>query len=365
MKIMKQILALIVILGVFPAFNLLNAEQKVEIDQIEAEKLEAIKKEAADWDAAMALQRDLLDATIEAETKRLVAERIKAETKNKEKKEKEKFDLKINIYKDPLTALYKIPYGRPHLYIPEEDLIDVNSLKKIFENNNIDTTAGWYSHQPWSTEQWNKAYKEFKNLQYEKTNTRLTFYTLDELLKILAEAKTVLKSFLPPNDYSFIFVKNKYIKKYGMNRLFTYAKLQQVITEKNLTHIRLPLKFLLIEDIETGEYVSTEEALRLIDSLLKIYLDHNEGSTRIIIENMSDRYEFHIFAKRETIKGKGFSKATMEQLFTLCEEAPFDIGYDNIFWDAKGDATIIDTEHKGEPARDCYKLKRYRVDESL
>ena len=39
----------------------------------------------------------------------------------------------------------------------------------------------------------------------------------------------------------------------------------------------------------------------------------------------------------------------------------FDIGYDNIFWDSKGDAIIIDTEYKGVRIRDCEKLQRYPV----
>ena len=284
----------------------------------------------------------------------------------KELRKKSRFN--IDFYKeDPLTALYKMPSGHFNFYIPEQDLMDINELKNIFENNDIRTGDTFLFDKQWSTKEWNKAYKYFKKAQYDEAyitsykNYNYIFYTLNELLKLLAKAKEVIGSFLPTDDFSFIFKKNNYIEKYGLNRLYTYAKLQQVITEENLTHIRLPLKFLLIEDNETGKYVSTEEALQVIDNTLKICVSPH---TECTIRPISNRYSFHIFAKKEMPNGD-FSRATMTQLFILCEKAPFDIGYDNIFSDIKGDAVIIDTEHKREPAYDCYKLKRYRVNESL
>ena len=55
----------------------------------------------------------------------------------------------------------------------------------------------------------------------------------------------------------------------------------------------------------------------------------------------------------------------MEELKILFLEAPFDIGYENIFWDSKGDAVIIDTEYNGTSTRECGKLNRYPVDDTL
>lgn len=55
----------------------------------------------------------------------------------------------------------------------------------------------------------------------------------------------------------------------------------------------------------------------------------------------------------------------MEQLKILCKRAPFDIGYDNIFWDVQGKAIIIDTEYKDTSKEDWVKLGRYPVDDSL
>ena len=285
--------------------------------------------------------------------------------------EKERF----NFYKNPLRALYEM-FGGIESYLCIPNLIDVNELKKIFENNDIYTADIFFRPKPWSPQEWNVAYETFKEAQYKGVYSEYVFYTSDELLKLLAKAKKIVKSFLPTDDFSpifierndkakfpeYVYMKKRYIKKYGINRLFTYTKLQQVITEENLTHIRLPLKFLLIEDKETGEYVSTEEALQIIDSLFKICVFKN-NSCKIL--PISDRYSLDIFAKKEINKGTGFSKATMEQLFTLCRETPFDIGYRNIFYDTEGDAIIIDTELKGEVPEDCYKLERYPVDESL
>lgn len=277
--------------------------------------------------------------------------------------ERQKWDLTINPYKnDLLTALYDSSNGSSRLYIPEEDLTDLNELKKIFTDNNI-RTVGIFSNEPWSESSWNRTYKEFKEASYEIFNTDKTFYTLDELQKILAKAKEVAKSFLPvEKNVSFITeTPNDYIKKHSIRRLFTYAKLQQVIAEKNLTHIRLPIKFLFIKDKQTNQYVSAQKALSLIDDIFKICMI----DTQFTIEPISDRYSIDIFAKREVKEGKGFSRATMEELMILCKEAPFDIGYDNIFWNAKGNAVIIDTEHKNESAKDCANLKKYPVDESL
>jgi hypothetical protein len=276
--------------------------------------------------------------------------------------EKEKYDLKINIYKDPLTALYASSNGYARLYIPEEELTSLDELKQTFSNHNI-CTVGMFSDESWSGQSWNSAYKNLKKASYDIFNTDKKFYTLDELQKLLTKAKKITKSFLPiEKDLSFILTSDEYIKKHSIRRLFTYAKLQQVIVEKNLTHIRLPIKFLFIKDKQTGQYVPTQKALSLINDILKICVMSN---TQFTIEPMSNRYSIDIFAKKEAIEGKGFSKVTMEELSMLCKEAPFDIGFDNIFWDIAGDAVIIDTEHKRETKRDCVKLQRYPVDESL
>jgi hypothetical protein len=120
----------------------------------------------------------------------------------------------------------------------------------------------------------------------------------------------------------------------------------------------VPLKYVFIKDKTTGEYLSREEALKLIDDRLKVCVDLFIGYA---IELVTDRYEIEVFATREKCEGRGFSQVTMDELFTLCREAPFDIGYDNIFWDTNGDAVIIDTEYKGSSVSDCEKLNRYPV----
>ena len=187
-------------------------------------------------------------------------------------------------------------------------------------------------------------------------------YSLDELSARLVNAKNVIKSFVSSYDKNVhnqgIFVK----KNMTLNRLFTYAKLQHVIIEKKLTHVRLPFKIFCIKNARLQEYVSAEDALKIIDNGLQMCLYEDFTWS---IEFVSDVYQAEIFASREKKEGKGLSNAAMEDLTVLCKEAPFDIGYDNIFWDACGNAIIIDTEYKDAQVRDYVKLARYPVDSAL
>lgn len=184
-------------------------------------------------------------------------------------------------------------------------------------------------------------------------------YSLDELSARLTDAKNVIKSFVLSDD-NRMYNQENFVKKSGLlNRLFTYAKLQHIIVEKQLTHVRLPLKVLRIKNAQTKEYVTAENALKIVDNDLKVCL-HDDFT--FSIQFMSTAYQMEIFASKEKKEGKGLSKAAMEELIILCNEAPFDIGYDNIFWDAHGNAIIIDTEYKGAQVHDCGKLVRYPVD---
>ncbi len=58
--------------------------------------------------------------------------------------------------------------------------------------------------------------------------------------------------------------------------------------------------------------------------------------------------------------GKELKNDVHKELVELCKDAPFDVGYDNIFSNLNGDAIIIDTEDKGEDSTNCIqKLSRY------
>ena len=185
--------------------------------------------------------------------------------------------------------------------------------------------------------------------------------SLDELPKIVLDAKTLIKKFLI-TDKKRPFPLDHFVKKTrgSLNRLFTYTKLEQVIKEKHLTHVRLPLiKILVIVDKRTGKYISSKESPEIIDTILKVYF--NTFLDVVTIGYDDTRYNLIVFAQKEINQG-GFNKAAQKELSILCEEAPFDVGYDNIFANDKGDAIIIDTEFKGESAKTaCQKLDRYAV----
>ncbi len=305
------------------------------------------------------------------------------------------------ISNDSLTALYKMDSAL-RFYIPGiKETDNRDTLKKILNSNGFCTIKrfvmipDWsnpvYVGENWSDEDWQENYyrlihgvgspeeadalrqiKEqlaagtFDMGNADQLSILLDFKSyeknkrsLDELSRLLKDAKSVLKSFVPLKNWN----PDNFIQKSSrLNRLFTYAKFQRIIKEKNLTHIRLPIKFLCIKNVQSGEYVTRENAMAIIDDALKICL-HQDSSFSILF--VSEKYRIEIFATKEKSEGEGLSKATMAELFILCNQAPFDIGDDNIFWDAKGDAIIIDTEYKGETTGVCGKLKRYPVDPNL
>ncbi len=262
---------------------------------------------------------------------------------------------------EPLTILYlQSCYSGIELYIPQKQLI-VNDklvdLKELFEKNNICLEAP----SMWN---WSRASDTLiKRSKKDKTDWMIS---LDDLPKALNDGKALLKSFLLKDDNELPEIEKNYIKKYGINRLFTYAKLHQVIEQKQLTHVRLPRKILTVKDSTTNRYLSNKEASQFIDEILR-WCAHSTGAdVELSIQQKPSKYEFIIFAHKESISGKGLSGRAKQQLETICQEAPFDVGIDNIFWDSQGVAVIIDTECKASPEDVCKnKLGRYPIDGSL
>jgi hypothetical protein len=263
-----------------------------------------------------------------------------------------------NVDDNSLHTLYTMSYQGKELYIPQKKLIDPNgkqvNLKELLKKHKI--LLGW--PELWDTEE---TWKETYSRLIERTTEEKTTYmiSLDELPKLLLDAKTTIKNFLITNDDDLPVILDNYFKKSGINRLLTYAKLEQVIEEKNLTHVRLPLKILIIRDKKTKNYVSNEKSPEIIDNILKLCI--NPGAN-INIDYDNTRYDLIIFAQKESNIGC-FNAEARKELSILCEEAPFDVGYYNIFSNNQGNAVIVDTEFKGEPAKNaCPKLNRYKVD---
>jgi len=263
---------------------------------------------------------------------------------------------------DSITKLYRIfSYCCSGLFIYISDIrFDQTTfnLKKFFEENDIDvsqlttsSSASWLRGFIRNAEALELNPKELRELGNPE------FVCSHDLPRLVEDARSILKSFLLTEVKELPLIEERSVRKSGFNRLFTYAKLQQVIIKKKLTHVRLPKKVLVVYDRSTHEYLSYESALNIIDKVIKAQAFATTAMVHIV--NISKNYDFIIFAQKEKNAGC-FSQETMQELEELCEEAPFDVGYDNIFGDQCGDAVIIDTEFKGEPASSCIpKLKRY------
>lgn len=177
--------------------------------------------------------------------------------------------------------------------------------------------------------------------------------SITELPKILQHAKDLLIFFLAAdNEIAVLRKQANFIKKSGLNRLFTYAKLARIIEEKKLLHIFLPQKYLLIFDKKANRYLSNKEAAEVINKNLKEYVNHADRID-IDFDNKEGQYEPIIMASKEQNALVRWNKPAHEELKILCRESPFDIGHNNIFSTPEGDAIIIDTEFKGETVRDC------------
>ena len=262
-------------------------------------------------------------------------------------------------YDKSLHTLYSMTDMGSRLYVPQKELIDSNgqqvNLRELFKKYNIYPKG---LEILWDEDTWKLTY----SMLMERTTEKITgtIISSEELPKLLFDAKIILKKFLITHDNNLPIIRDTYIQKSKISRLFTYAKLEQTIKRKNLTHVRLPQKFLIIQDNETNTYVSSEKSPKIIDDILKIQI--NSYGAEITIDNYNTRYKLIIFAQKEKNAGK-LNKVAEEELISLCQEAPFDIGYDNIFADNKGNAIIIDTEFFGESAKNsCSKLTRYRAD---
>lgn len=305
-----------------------------------------------------------------------------------------------NIDDDSLEKIYN---NRPAhvLHIPKEHLKDAQSVKKFFNEYGISPQ--------WPAESWDEPGAEktiaklIEHADYAKC--RQTYCGKEgrsciepsEVPALLTDAKTLLKSFLVTDDQELIriakqskeirdFDFNKpslYIKKWNFNRLFTYAYMQRVIDRKKLSHVHLPRKILAIrgenDDLVVPDgnasraeidnyfknyyyYLSYNKATEFIDKDLKMCLIGTCPPTiNVDVNGPISSFEYVIFAATQKGSFYRMSPAAYKDLRELCLEAPFDIGYNNIFADPhNGDAIIIDTENKGESSENCIsKLERY------
>ena len=256
-----------------------------------------------------------------------------------------------------IDALYR-QHGNPcMLYIPQEELSalgnDIHKLKALFENYRIKTgsdSSFFEKNTLWNEKDWQETFDTLTG--YARSHKKPFMFHPSELSQLLEDAKSILRSFVSPDTIDPTKMKKDFIEKIGINRLFTYTKLQKVIHDKNLSHIHLPKKILVIKDNETGTYLTGEAASKLLDHMMLTIINNYEAQIKIhyLLFDQA-RYDFRIFAEKYPLSRTPFSRETLHELVQLVKEAPFDVGYDNIFSDANGDAVIIDTEDKGERAK--------------
>jgi len=252
------------------------------------------------------------------------------------------------------------------LYVNKEDLPNSYlDLKELFNKYMINTC---YFSDKWTDDTWKDTYSRLK----EQKQKQEYIVNIRDIPVLLETAKSIVKAFLP-DDNEMPTIINTFMEKLlrdeSLNRLFTYTYLNLVILVKKLTHIKLPRKVVLIQNKKTKQYVSNQEAQRIIDDSLKVCVKkwpistwYKEVNCQILF--ISDEYELKLFAHKELKNESFLSDIAITELKSLCEIAPFDIGghigQRNMFQD-DDNAIIIDTEYLGEPATDaCPKLERYR-----
>jgi len=249
--------------------------------------------------------------------------------------------------------------GNLLLYITEEDQADFDAKNFL------------KAHDICFSKRFN--FQEFKESLLSNKNKDVKasgdfLITPAQLPQLLADAKSIIKSFLVTDDKELSQIKQSIVdfreyppfkegqliqKPFALNRLFTYAKLQQVIKKKNLSHVRLPRKMLPIEDRNTYPYkcLSYEAASKLIDAGLKVYAKSN-GCLDIKFEfDLFPHSYLELVAHREKDHQRPLSVEAVHDLEEIFNDIVFDfgdnLGKKNIFSDENGDAVIIDTEYFG------------------
>ena len=265
---------------------------------------------------------------------------------------------------------------QPILYLsPEEKTAcpNPNALKELFQKNKITVENKWDLDEvpePVTNEIWETLYKqcmeERKQLKIPYLPKFLViepYLSLEQAIKLPEDAQLLLESFLPVQNPNFQELETNYIEKSNLERLFTYAELEATIKKKKLSHIHLPKKILIVKNKKTEEYVDNDIVSELLKNSLKITVISRPPLNNIPSDSwyrlpriqlqlpqFPKEYSVHIYAEKQHRTNTPLNDDAVKELVELIRETPFDVGYDNIFTDNNGDAIIIDTEFKSDPA---------------
>jgi len=256
-----------------------------------------------------------------------------------------------SVSDDSITSLYRWT-GAPWLLVIPKDQLEEGNLKELFEASSLVPSGLFWSPKSWNNEDWQdasqcliKREEKQENNIYLEQKEKLYF---DKSQTLLHDAKSILKSFLPVHTIDSSLEQNFIIKGGACSRLFVYARLQQVIEQKKLSHVRLPIKLLAVKNERTDKYIFDSSMIEsILDEGMKVRV-RLPSQLEAHLDFYSDDYRLVVFAHRQEKNKIGLSPAALTDLNELVKEVPFDVGYDNIFSDSNGDAVIIDTEYKGE-----------------
>lgn len=301
--------------------------------------------------------------TLKEEDKQSQIERLK-------ENQKENFDsLFLQVPEDSITDLYRLSSVAVKLQLSSKELNAINDgkdLKQLLLKNNLVEASlfFWGQSQSWSHENWNEALNTLKQRTelLKQTDSEVPTLNFDRLRMLFSDTNNILKAFFPIDNIDLKQNINSFIiKKYPYGRLATYAKLQKTIDTYKLKNVHLPLKLLVARNKKTREYITNNQELeKLLKENLKIYVRQPHIDVYIDMDSESDDYELLVCAEKIQNQHIPLTPQTMQELQKLVTDAPFDIGHDNIFSNANGDAIIIDTEYKGEVTQEALiKINRY------
>ncbi len=277
------------------------------------------------------------------------------------------------ISDDSIRIFYKGQLRSLPLYIPRKQLTNPADLRRLLEKSVAQGVLKFATQMPgfidsdgdsddedWDDKEWHNIFQSLSKASEMRLPNKIDFNNLSQFVH---DTRSILKSFLPASDQVIILTNQHFLKKNSLGRLITYAELERVINKEHLSHVRLPLKFLIIKDRRTGEYLTGQTAEKLLNAALSIDLYLSKKGRIIPVVNYDMKnYEVYILAQEQhDYKLRiPLQRAALEDLVQLIKQAPFDVGNDNIFSDAQGNAVIIDTEFKGESSANCLpKLERY------
>jgi len=251
-------------------------------------------------------------------------------------------------YTRDITSLYKGSYRPFILSLPQKTIDSVENqpdqLKELFEKNHIQIIK----FSPSKSDYWQDALKTLQKKNKPSKETELVDFK--KLALLHRAAINILISFLPGPEIVLDEINYIEKKKRPLQRLFTYAKLKQIIEEKNLAHVHLPNKIIAIRT-SNNSFVTSEDAEKILNEIIILTAYKTSSDISLKLADDSKDYSLVVFAERKRNYDGPFNKKARKELKKLIKEAPFDVGHGNIFVDENGDAIIIDTEYKGEPAK--------------